>query len=498
MRCRPLVFLAIAAILPLGAARGQDENEPPLTAITIRPAASPVPALKYRLLPERRELIPGNAAVFYHRAIEDLISKRYRRALQLRSTKNPAAEAVADEEAANSWLTQPLASLPRDAVRKYLESHEFSLREVELGTRREFCDWEYQRRDEGVYLILEELQQVRGLGRLLYLKIRLEIAEGRIEPAIHWIRVGLVLARHVNDASNFIASLIASAITSQLVGTLEELIQMPGAPNLYWALAELPRPCIDLTGAMEGEKYTLEKEFPQLRTLDSGPWSLEQARAFSDDLQKKMAMLTGDWAKPSSPSSRPAMQDLGEHLIFTAMVARTYPEAKRTLIAQGRPSALVEAMPSIQVVALYSYELYEEARDDIFKWSGLPFWQGHRGLRQANQHPRSGWAKLKSGIPFASILPAVEALFVTPVRVQRQLDVVQYVEAIRLYAADHDGKLPPDLAAITEAPVPVDPATNRFFEYKVDGDTATLNAAAPPGWEGIRIYRIRYKLNLAK
>ena len=64
-------FLALAASLLPWAARGEDEPEtPPPTVITIRPAASPVPALKYSLLPERREQIPGNAAIFYHRAIE--------------------------------------------------------------------------------------------------------------------------------------------------------------------------------------------------------------------------------------------------------------------------------------------------------------------------------------------------------------------------------------------------------------------------------------------
>ena len=82
------------------------------------------------------------------------------------------------------------------------------------------------------------------------------------------------------------------------------------------------------------------------------------------------------------------------------MVARAYPEAKRALIAQGRPAAEVEAMPAIQVVALHSYKLYEEARDDIFKWAGLPYWQGYKGMSEAEQHPRAGWDKLKGGIPF--------------------------------------------------------------------------------------------------
>ena len=81
------------------------------------------------------------------------------------------------------------------------------------------------------------------------------------------------------------------------------------------------------------------------------------------------------------------MKDFGSHLLFTAMVARAYPEAKRRLIAQGRSAAQVEAMPAVQVVALHSYQLYQEARDDIFKWTGLPYWQGYKGMSDAESAP---------------------------------------------------------------------------------------------------------------
>ena len=279
---------------------------------------------------------------------------------------------------------------------------------------------------------------------------------------------------------------------------LEDLIQAPGAPNLYWALANLPRPFLDLSTAWMEKHRLWRRSFPQLKNLDTAPWSIDQARAFSDDFQRKMAMLTGDWPRSSSSSSQPEMKDLGAHLLFTAMVARAYPEAKRQLIAQGRPAAEVEAMPSIQVVALHSYRLYEQARDDIFKWTGLPYWQAAKGMTDSERHPGIGWDKLKGGIPFASVLPAINAAFYVPARVERHLDVVQYIEAIRLYAASHNGSLPPSLEAITEAPVPIDPATGKFFDYKVDGSTATLTARRLPRYENVPQYKIRYELKLAR
>jgi hypothetical protein len=51
--------------------RAGDETLPP-TKLTLRPAALPSPALRYRLLPELREQKPGNAAPHYLRAAEVL------------------------------------------------------------------------------------------------------------------------------------------------------------------------------------------------------------------------------------------------------------------------------------------------------------------------------------------------------------------------------------------------------------------------------------------
>jgi hypothetical protein len=155
-------------------------------------------------------------------------------------------------------------------------------------------------------------------------------------------------------------------------------------------------------------------------------------------------------------------------------------------------------MPSIQVVAIHSYKLYEQARDDIFKWAALPYWQASKGMAESERHPGVGWDKLKGGIPFANVLPAINTGFYVPARVERRLNVVQYIEAIRLYAANHNGTLPPSLEAITEAPVPIDPATGKFFEYRVDGSTATLTAPGPPRYESIPEFKIRYELKLAR
>jgi hypothetical protein len=119
-------------------------------------------------------------------------------------------------------------------------------------------------------------------------------------------------------------------------------------------------------------------------------------------------------------------------------------------------------------------------------------------MADSARHPGVGWDKLKGGIPFATVLPAIESGFYVPARVDRRLNVVHYIEAIRLYAANHDGALPPNLEAITVAPVPIDPATGKFFEYKVDGSTATLSAPGPAQYQNVPQFKIRYELKLAR
>lgn len=134
----------------------------------------------------------------------------------------------------------------------------------------------------------------------------------------------------------------------------------------------------------------------------------------------------------------------------------------------------------------------------MFKWAGMPYWQAAEGVSQSERHLGATWEQLKGGIPFGLILPAVSGGFFVPARVERQLALVQAIEAIGMYAADHNGTLPPNLEAITDAPVPIDPVTGKTFGYKLEGTTATLTAPAPARYPNIAQYRIHYELKLAR
>ena len=211
------------------------------------------------------------------------------------------------------------------------------------------------------------------------------VLEGKNDEALHWIQVGSAVARHVSQGPTLIQSLVGISLSSVMTKPLEDLIQSPGMPSLYWALAGRPRPFIDLTPAYDGERFLLEQEVPQLLDLDSALWSHEKARAFRNELQHKLFKLAG-WADRSPfGSGSPDLDDWSQQLGLAALVAQVYPEAKRVLIAQGRPATQVKAMPVVQVAALYTFQSYQQTRDDLFKWTNLSYPQAYKGMDRWSQ-----------------------------------------------------------------------------------------------------------------
>jgi hypothetical protein len=451
-----------------------------------------VPALKYRLLPEHRELVPGNAALFYHRAIE-IAQERWERVRASRDGTGQAA--VGDEQAVLRWISGPLQEIPRDRARRLLDTFRLALHEAELGARRQSCNWEFETREEGIGLLLPEIQSMRSLARVVALRARLAVVDGKTDDAVYWLDTGLAMARHVSEGPTLIQGMVGFALTHMMDQPLLDLIQAPGTPSFYWALADRPRPFIDVSAAFDSERFLLEREIPVLRELDPVPWSLDKARIFSRRLREKLFRLAqfdpqSVW-RPEAPGMREWTNELG----MAALVVQAYPEAKRALIADGQPAAQVEAMPAAQVAALHTYRSYQQLRDDIFKWTGLPYYQARRGMDQADGRLGSFvQANLLLWL-FTMLHPAIPSVAMAHALEERRLDAIQCIEAIRIYAAAHGG-FPRRLEDITEAPVPLDPATGKPFDYRVEGERAELSAASPRGAPAIRQFMIHYELKL--
>jgi hypothetical protein len=79
-------------------------------------------------------------------------------------------------------------------------------------------------------------------------------------------------------------------------------------------------------------------------------------------------------------------------------------------------------------------------------------------------------------------------------RSERRVAMLQCIEAIRLYAAAHNGQFPKVLSDITQVPVPDDPVTQKPLIYRRNGSKAFLEAPAMEGQ--VDKYTIRYELSL--
>ena len=130
------------------------------------------------------------------------------------------------------------------------------LKEIDLGARRSHVDWELtdRMREEGIALMLPDMQGFRQVATLLAARARTEAVRGSFGKAAYSLQTGYKFSRDIADAPLLITALVGISMTGQMLVQTEEIIQLPGSPNLYWALTDLPQPFISTRRAYEGER----------------------------------------------------------------------------------------------------------------------------------------------------------------------------------------------------------------------------------------------------
>ncbi|MBI2825616.1 MAG: hypothetical protein HYX69_13110 [Planctomycetia bacterium] len=470
-----LILLARQAPAQTAAASAADgrteasEGATPLTKFDIPARGEPSPALKYRLLPSFLELRPGNAAVVYTKITGGL---------EFRNSK----EWGDIDEKISDWMSAPLDQIPREEARKALDHYSYHLDQVAAAARMETCDWQLPIRDERPWAIrLPEVQSARTIARAVALRARLEIAEGKYDDALRTLQTGFALGRHVAQGRTLINGLVGVAICAIMFEQVETLIRQPDAPNLYWAIMAMPRPLIDLRPGYDAEMHFVDFAFPKLQDPAAARFSAEEWREMLDKIGNILAEL-------GEPPGRP------DALVGPALAVKVYPQAKARLIASGRPADEVERMPVAQVVVLSIMEDYRRVHDEVFKWMFVPFWQrqpGEEAAEEAIRHARDNM----EGFPLIEVLPAARAASMAQARIERRVAALAAVEAIRIYAAGHGGKVPARLTDITEAPVMIDPVTGQPFGYSAVERTATITAPAPAGMDR-QYHAIHYEVTI--
>ena len=465
--CMALVPATVRAQVTIGEPlpRAASKDAPETVKLVLHPATEPRPALKYHLFPPLPDRRPGNAAVLYGKVTAE----------QTQFFGNQKLwEKIVE------WVDMPLEKLPKDEVRKAAQG--FNVDFLDRAARRESVDWELPiREQEFMSILLPELQQLRSFGRMLAVKSRVEIADGKYDDALHTLQTGYGLARHAGQAPTLVNALVGMAISNMMSKRVEEFVQRPDSPNLYWALTHLPQPLVDMRPGFEAEWSMLYLSYPELRDLEKKDLSPDEWRRM---LEKFFGRFR-DWSS-GSPRENPSLQ----RLAMTGLAVWAYPRAKQGMIGRGYSAAQVEAMPVAQVVLLDTMQTYNEFRDGMLKWFAVPWPQAERGLADAERHLRS--AEHQGAIPLARVLlPAIGAAYRAQAKHQRTIAALQAVEAIRLYGAAHDGRLPDKLDDVTEVPIPPDPTTGKPFVYQRTGQGAILES---PGGKNLGL---RYEITFA-
>jgi hypothetical protein len=459
---RRLCFLLLLAIASPAAAQAPDEP----IRLTIHPASLPSPALKYQLLPRAEDWVPGNAVLHYYRAFAP--------------DWNGWQRQPGIFERIDRALSSSLQELPRKEFAWLLSSHQLS--EVDLAARCTYVDWDFTERmkKEGYNLLLPDVQGFRQFANLLALRGRLELADRQYHRVAYSLQSGFALSRHVAEAPLLISALVGVATANVQAAQVEQWLQISGSPNLYWALTNLPRPFIDLRKPLQGEQLILQAALPAgLQEIDRAAMSGQQQQALVDALVRLMHL--------GQPREQP-----GDRAGLLVLVLKGYPEAKQALLAQGRKPAELEAMPMVQVYTIHALQQFRQLRDDALKWFSLPYPEGQAGLDRIDKQLREAHRRLQGG-PFLELIPGYQRLYVAPAQPDRKIAALRCIEAIRLYAAGHDGELPAQLSDIREVPIPPDPLTGRPFVYHQAGNKATLAGGqrapgAPPA--GTLIYEL--------
>ena len=121
----------------------------------------------------------------------------------------------------------------------------------------------------------------------------------------------------------------------------------------------------------------------------------------------------------------------------------------------------------------------------MLKWCDVLYWQAADKLKECEEASRATGGDMADmdviSAAFSINTPWIRGIYLRNAYLERDLAMLQCVEAIRMYAAGHDGKLPQALNDVTDVPIPADPVYGRAFSYQVADGRAVLESPAPAG-----------------
>lgn len=474
-----VILLGLGSLAAARAEEAAPQDAPPVRPIqlTLQPAAEPNPALKVQFLPEVSEQISGNAALAYYRAFAPEWMVTPYRQPQIRTELMELAG-------------KRLRELPPKAEweQKLIYLGEGQLRELRRAARMSHCDWDLlaRLREGGLATLLPDVYAIREFGSGLALRARAAMLRRKPEQALELLKLQFTLARHLGEAPAIVHSSYGMAVARQALEVVEDLIEQPGCPNLYWALTALPDPIIDGRQALQAERLMFEAIFPDAEATLARGYTPEQFNVVIDGILDRMRRSNLLSANEIQTTVRPTL---------TLMVATAYPDAKAELIASGIKPEDAEAMPAAQVVLIQFVKEHRRHFDALHKWSHLSYREAEGPIAEADRRPR--------GRPLLERLYGSPGMVLRPLHakanLQRRIAALRCIEAVRLHAAANGGAVPATLEEIKAVPVPRDPALDRPFGYRrtANGFELTAEEFALPAYRS-SASQLRYEVTFAK
>jgi len=431
-------------LIPSLAAAQSSKPSPDVRAFELTPTPPPVPALKYELLYDVvADRVPGNAAIIY---IQTAI-------LMGNESRDQALAALEAYEANDLEKFNALAEkVNRQAIFKNLD----------LAARREEANWEVPIREHGAESWLPHLEPMaHGLTNMLKTRALQQMENGKPEEAIATLRMGYEMSDKVGREPTLVSALVGLRINAQMNDVLARLMSRPNAPNLYWAMMQLPGGRGMFRNSVHVERRFLVPSVPNLdRAIKREELTPQQWRTLLD----YMATLHASDPEPAKRID-PVKAATPENL-----------KQARELYAKQRgglkPEQVEKLDPVVVLGNLYVTQAEVES-DEIFKLRNLPYpLLMKKGAEVAKR--QADLKKQTPGSPFFPMLDLAKTMERFAIA-DRQRAALANVEAIRSYAAANGGKLPQRLDDITDTPAMQNPQTGEPFEYAVKDNVATLS-----------------------
>ena len=444
----------------------------------VRPSPASDDSLQYSLLPNVVDQTPGNAVPLY------LLARRYW------PDQKTTDEVLEPENSRFDYLDTPIDQFPQKYSQRLLNVYADTLTLADRAARRRSATWDDDWPDPALGAkALEYRDDLRHISNLLGFRARYEVSQGHWFSAVYTMQTAFSMAKQMGSSPLLIHAIEEEKFAEEaLASGVSEWIERGNSPNLYWALSGLPDPFVEFW------------RIPLIGRVPVGSTLLDQA-------QRGEAIGPQQWADVMRQMIQNTLLPLGQRespAEIDARVARlvfsAYPPARQYLISTGETAARIEVMPPEQVVGRYLCLQYRQASRDLWKSYCLPYPQAQAQMLRSWQtlapdrqplvnNPlfqlNEVWDSY-SGHPDYRVPSMLHWRYLLSV-VDRRIALLRTIEALRDYAAHHDGRPPQRLDQLTDLPLPPDPITGKPFDYSIQGQTVHLQALTPwwpsTGWK---------------